>query len=190
MFSRRHFVASATASATLLAAWPGLTAELKLNDDGLVMQPWFLESFLILNEDLSEAKAAGKRFAIFWELKGCPYCKEMHHVNLAKPEILNFVTSNFSVLQLNIIGSRSVTDFDGEVLSEKALARKWQVSFTPTIQFFTDNPEAAAGKPGRASEVARMPGYFKPDHFIAMFRYVKDKAYETSKFHEYLAKGA
>jgi len=28
-----------------------------------------------------------------------------------------------------------VTDFDGEVLSEKALAKKYGVRFTPTFQF-------------------------------------------------------
>ena len=40
------------------------------------------------------------------------------------------------MLQLNIIGSRKVTDFDGSELSEKALAAKYSVRFTPTFQFF------------------------------------------------------
>jgi len=187
--SRRRFhQLGLAAAAGALMPWPGVLSadELKYNDDGLIVQPWFLESFLILNEDLTEAAANAKRFAVFWELKGCPYCKETHRVNLAKPEILDFVKSNFTILQLNIIGSRMVTDFDGEELSEKELARKWQVKFTPTIQFFTDDPQSAKGKSGRESEVARIPGYFKPEHFLAMFKYVEAKAYTKQKFHEYV----
>ncbi len=168
--------------------WPGTVRadELKYNDDGLIIQPWFLESFLILNEDLADAAANGKRFAVFWELKGCPYCKETHRVNLAQPTVVDFIKSNFTILQLNIIGSRIVTDFDGEELSERDLARKWQVKFTPTIQFFTDDPDAAEGRTGKENEVARIPGYFKPEHFLAMFKYVREKAYQQHKFHEYV----
>lgn len=168
--------------------FPFLTAAegLTYTDDGLVYQPWFLDSFLILEEDLEIANNDGKRFVIFWELKGCPYCKETHRVNLAKPEILEFIKSNFAVLQLNVIGSRLATDFDGEELSEKELAQKWGVRFTPTIQFFSDNITAIKGKSGREAEVARIPGYFKPPHFLAMFHYVDERAYEKEKFHEYV----
>ena len=56
-------------------------AEVRLNDDGLYTQPWFLESFLHLSEDLEAAAAAGKHFAIMWELRGCPYCKDTHLMN-------------------------------------------------------------------------------------------------------------
>ncbi len=73
---------------------------------------------------------------IMWELKGCPYCKETHFVNFAQPRIADYVKTNFEVLQLNIIGSRKVTDFDGTELSEKELAAKYGVRFTPTFQFF------------------------------------------------------
>ncbi|MEC9368452.1 MAG: thioredoxin, partial [Pseudomonadota bacterium] len=62
----------------------------ELTEDGLYRQPWFLESFLELNDDLSAASAAGKRFAIFWELKGCPYCKETHFVNFARQDIHDY----------------------------------------------------------------------------------------------------
>ncbi len=194
ILSRRRFnqlglgLGLIAASAGALSVLPGGAAaqELKYNDDGLIIQPWFLDSFLILDEDLAEASANGKRFAIFWELKGCPYCKETHRVNLAKPDILDYVKTNFTILQLNIIGSRMVTDFDGEELSEKDLARKWQVRFTPTIQFFTDDVDAAKGKNGHDNEVARIPGYFKPAHFLAMFKYVEEKAYTRQKFHEFV----
>lgn len=156
-----------------------------VTDDGLLTQPWFLESFLELADDLEEARASGKRFAVIWEQKGCPYCKTMHTVNFAQPEIQTFVRDNFLVLQLNLFGSREVADFDGEVLPEKAMARKYGIAFTPTIQFFPDGLAAVSDKSGKEAEVARMPGYFEPPYFLTMFRFVQEKAYQDTDFLSY-----
>lgn len=158
-----------------------------LTDDGLYTQEWFLESFLDLGEDLDEAKANGKRFAIMWELKGCPYCKETHFVNFADPEINAYVRDNFEILQLNYLGSRLVTDFDGEELEERELREKYGIRFTPSFQFFPESSDEIGDETGQAAETARMPGYFKPDHFIAMFRFIEEKAYERQTFRDYLA---
>ncbi|HEY4139786.1 MAG TPA: thioredoxin family protein [Pseudolabrys sp.] len=157
-----------------------------LTDDGLYKQPWFLESFLDLSDDLEGAAKEGKRFAIMWELKGCPYCKETHFVNFARPKISDYIKNNFEILQLNIIGSRKVTDFDGTEMSEKELAAKYGVRFTPTFQFFGER--AAALKPLEPAkrEVARAPGYLRPEDFLAMFRFVKEKAYETKSFRDFV----
>lgn len=153
-----------------------------VNEGGMYTQTWFLESFLELKDDQAEAAAEGKRFAIVWEQEGCPYCREMHVTNFADDKIRNYVKDNFVVLQLDIWGSRRVTDFDGEELSEKELARKHRVRFTPTIQFF--------GVPGETSpdgkdEIARMPGYLKPFPFYTMFEYVRSEAYKSGDFRAY-----
>lgn len=190
--SRRRFNGLAAASAGALAlggalampAAPGRAAP--VGPDGLHIQPWFLQSFLILKEDLAEADNAGKRLAVIWELEGCPYCREMHAVNFMRPEIVDYIKANFSVVQLNFIGARTVTDFDGEELPEKKLAEKWGVRFTPTIQFFPRGRDLKAGTPGHKAEVARMPGYLKPFHFLSMFQYVKEEAYAREKFGAYM----
>ncbi len=157
-----------------------------LTEDGLYRQPWFLESFLELGDDLAGATKAGKRFAIMWELKGCPYCRETHLVNFARPDIEAFIKTNFEVLQLNIIGSRPVKDFDGTEVSEKALAGKYGIRFTPTFQFFPDSAAGLADKPAERREIARAPGYLRPDDFLALFRFVREKGYETKSFRDYL----
>ena len=178
MLSRRAVLAGIT-TASLSGAMPQNAAgQTILTDDGLYRQPWFLQSFLEFGPDLEEAAENGKRLAVAWELKGCPYCKETHLVNFAKPEITSFVKDRFEILQLNIIGSRVVTDFDGEKLSEKRMAEKYGIRFTPTFQFF---PEHAAGletrKP-RDREVARAQGYLQPQDFLKLFAFVAEKAYE------------
>jgi thioredoxin-related protein len=157
-----------------------------LTDDGLYKEPWFLESFLDLADDLEGAHAERKRFAIMWELKGCPYCKETHFVNFARADISDYIKANFEVLQLNIIGSRKVTDFDGEEIGEKELARKYNVRFTPTFQFFPERAGPLKALPAQKREVARAPGYLLPDDFLSYFRYVREKAYESKSFRDFI----
>jgi thioredoxin-related protein len=186
MLTRRDLVLGAAATSLASLAGAPARSEAILTDDGLYKQPWFLESFLELGEDLTAASSAGKRFAVLWELKGCPYCRETHLVNFARPDIAHYVRDNFEILQLNIIGARKVTDFDGAEISEKSFAAKYGVRFTPTVQFF---PESVAGLKEKAPEkreVARLPGYLRPDDFLSLFRFVREKAYERQSFREYL----
>lgn len=188
MIDRRKFVTSAGTiagvSLVLPTAFVSGAQALTPNEDGLYAQPWFVESFLDLRDDLGEAADAGKHLAVLWEQRGCPYCKEMHKVNLAQPDIENYLKEKFAIVQLNLWGSRAVTDFDGEELEERKLAAKWRVNFTPTISYFPQKAEE--GKGGRELEVARMPGYFKPFHFKSMFEYVEAKAYEDQNFQRFL----
>lgn len=181
----RRAVLAASAAATLLPA-PSRAEAPILGDDGLYRQSWFLESFLELKDDLDAAAKANKRLCVMWELRGCPYCKETHLVNFAKPEVTGFIRERFDILQLNIIGSKEVTDFDGQKLSEKALAEKYGVRFTPSFQFFAASSEGLDKKPPREREVARAQGYLQPDHFMSMFRFVSDRAYEKMSLREYL----
>jgi thioredoxin-related protein len=183
MLSRRLFL---TGSAACALAPRAVVAEAVLTDDGLYRQPWFLESFLELPDDLAGASENKKRFAIMWELRGCPYCKETHLVNFAKPAIEKFIKERFEILQLNIIGSREVLDFDGEKLSEKRMAEKYGVRFTPTIQFFPESATGLAEKKPRDREVARAQGYLEPQHFLALFRFVAERAYEKGSLRDYL----
>lgn len=157
-----------------------------LLEDGMLSQSWFLNSFLDLRDDIAESTAQKKRLAIMWEQRGCPYCLETHRVNFADPAINDYVRERFNIIQLDIHGARQVTDIDGASLSERDLARKYGVTYTPTFTFFPEAAEKAAGKQGRAAEVARMAGYFKPVHFLAMFQYVHESAYERQPFQRYL----
>jgi len=157
-----------------------------VEDGGRYSQNWFLDSFLELPEDLVEAADNGKRLAIIWEQKGCPYCRETHLVNFSTPVVRDWIRERFEIVQLDIWGSREVVDFDGEALEERALASKSRITFTPTVQFFPESLEKVNGESGHLAEVVRMPGYFRPFHFLTMFEYVHERAYEELEFQRYL----
>src|SRR2546430_2096083 len=67
------------------------------DEDGLYRQSWFNVSFLDLREDFAEAKAEGKRLAVIFEQKGCPYCMKMHTEVLAQRYINDYVRENFRI---------------------------------------------------------------------------------------------
>lgn len=185
MLSRRALlVASAAFGVALPVTRP--RAEAILTDDGLYRQPWFLESFLELADDLAGASEKKRRFAVVWELRGCPYCKQMHQINFARPEIESFIKERFEILQLNILGSREVTDFDGEKLPEKAFARKYGVRYTPTFQFFPESVTGLAQRKPQEREVARLIGYRPPDPFLAAFRFIAEHGYEKGSLEDFL----
>lgn len=183
--SRRGFLASAPALLIGMRS-VGARADAVLGDDGLYHQPWFLQSFLDLREDLQTAASNRKRLAIMWELRGCPYCRETHLVNFADPAIEGYVRDNFEVLQLDLIGLRKVVDFDGIELAERDLAQKYAIRFTPTFQFFPATADGIDRKEPAAREVARAPGYLKPQHFLAMFHFVREEGYKRGSFRDFL----
>ena len=183
--TRRGLLALAPA-ALFLADRTEARSESALGDDGLYHEPWFLQSFLDLRDDLENAASNRKRLAIMWELRGCPYCRETHLVNFADETVSHYIRDNFEVLQLNLIGSRKVVDFDRQELAEKDLAQKYGIRFTPTFQFFPVSADGIESREPMAREVARAPGYLKPEHFLAMFRFVREEGYKRGTFRDFL----
>ena len=114
--------------------------------------------------------------ALMIEQRGCIYCKQMHEEVYPDPGIAGLIEENFFVVQLNLHGDREITDFDGEVLSEKAAARKWGILFTPTVIFLDESVEEAT--PAVRAAVAMMPGAFYKATTEDMFTWVLEKRYE------------
>lgn len=146
-----------------------------LGDDGLHKAPWMRDTFKDLREDLAEAGAEGKRMFLIFEQRGCIYCREMHEKVFSQDEIADYITDNFFVVQLNLHGDIEVTDFDGQTLSEKALARRWGIMFTPTILFMPE--EVPEGQTAAQAAVVTMPGAFGPETVYNMFTWVTEKRY-------------
>ena len=152
-----------------------MAAAATVGDDGLHIQPWIRDTFKDLQEDLDEANAEGKRLAIFFEQRGCIYCTKMHESVYPDPELSDYIDENFFVIQLNLHGDLEVVDFDGDTLTEKQIARKWGILFTPSVIFLPE--EVEEGKTAVQSAVAMMPGAFGRGTTLDMFTWVSEKRY-------------
>tara|TARA_R110000787_G_scaffold8210_4_gene27336 strand:+ start:588 stop:1136 length:549 start_codon:yes stop_codon:yes gene_type:complete len=157
----------------MLIALPVWAAE--LGDDGLHKAPWMRDTFKDLSEDLAEANDEGKRLLVMFEQRGCIYCTKMHEEVFSKPAVADYITKNYFVVQLNLHGDIDVTDFDAETLSEKAMARKWGILFTPTLMFI--DKEVADDKTAPQAAVAMMPGAFGVGTTMDMLTWVVEERY-------------
>ena len=153
-----------------------MAAAATVGDDGLHIQPWIRDTFKDLQEDLDEANADGKRLAIFFEQRGCIYCTKMHESVYPDPELSDYIDENFFVIQLNLHGDLEVVDFDGDTLTEKQIARKWGILFTPSVIFLPE--EVEEGQTAIQSAVAMMPGAFSRGTTLDMLTWVTEKRYE------------
>ena len=170
---------------TIIAAlMVGLSVEAaELGDDGLHKADWMRDTFKDLSEDLAEANDEGKRLLIMFEQRGCIYCTKMHEEVFPDETITKMIEDNYFVVQLNLHGDIEVTDFDGETLSEKDMARKWGVLFTPTMMFMPE--EVSAGSTAPQAAVAAMPGAFGKGTTLDMLTWVAEKRYELDDVEDF-----
>lgn len=147
-----------------------------IGDDGLHKADWMRDTFKDLREDLEEANDEGKRLMVIFEQRGCIYCTKMHNEVFSQAVVSDYILENFFVVQLNLHGDIEVTDFDGETLPEKDMARKWGILFTPSMMFLPEAVEEGTSTPQTA--VAVMPGAFGKGTTLDMFTWVNEKRYE------------
>lgn len=173
------FLAAILCAATLHAA--------ELGDDGLHKANWMRDTFKDLSEDLAEANDEGKRLMVMIEQRGCIYCKKMHEEVFVVPEVAQYIEDNYFVVQINMFGDVEVTDFDGTVLPEKDMVKRWGALFTPNIYFFPQDVEE--GKTAPQAAVANMPGAFGRWTTLNMLSWVVEEGYTGDEpFQKYHAR--
>ena len=154
------------------ATW---VAASEIGDDGLHKTDWMRDTFKDLREDLAEANEEGKRLVLFFEQRGCIYCKKMHEEVFSDPIVSDYIEEHFFVVQLNLHGDTDAVDFDGTEMSEKDLARRWGILFTPTIMFLPQDVDEGVIAPQAA--VATMPGAFGRGTTLDLFTWVQEERY-------------
>ncbi len=150
-----------------------------MENPGYLKEPgWFKESFLDIREDIAEANDDGKRLMLYFHQDGCPYCKKLIQDNFGQKEITELTQNHFDTISINMWGDREVTDFNGDMTTEKSFARQMKIQFTPTILLLTED----------ASTALRINGYYAPHKFKAALNYVSEGLEKSVKFRDYFAK--
>ncbi|OSM06243.1 thioredoxin family protein [Magnetofaba australis] len=140
----------------------------------LTNEPFFKETFLDMQEDLLTARESNQILMLFFEQEGCPYCKQLHETTLQDPKVRTYMETYFYPVQVDIFGARESVDFDGKTAPEKQFARNHKVMFTPTVVYFN----------AKGEELFRLSGYWRPFHFLASMRFVKEGHYKSKNFQD------
>jgi thioredoxin-related protein len=138
--------------------------------------PWFATTFLDIREDIAEAAKDGRRLLVYFGQDGCPYCRQLMVTNFSQRSIVEKTRKHFVAIALNMWGDREVTWLDGLVVSEKELARRLKVQFTPTLLFLDE----------KGKVVVRLNGYYPPQRFEAVLDYVAGRNERKQTLAEYL----
>jgi len=165
----------------VLAAWllflgPGSAAALAPSPHAIELPPVFQETFLDIRSDARDAAAAGKRLMLYFGQDGCPYCRRLLHDNLRQKDIAERVAKHLYPIAFNIWGDREVTWIDGTKATEKELAARLKVQFTPTLLFLDES----------ARVIARVNGYYPPHRFRAALDYVIGRMEGRTSFAEHM----
>ena len=163
----------------------GLITNINANEGKVVggsmheIPSWFKDSFLEINEDIEEAKENNKHFMVFMDLEGCPYCTRMLKENFfEKNKTSDFIKKYFDVIEINVKGSREIAWDEETTLTEKELAEKLKIQYSPTVLFFNYDKEV----------VVRVNGYRNQSDFKYILEYVQGKHYEKLSLTEYIVK--
>ena len=149
----------------------------QMADGALASQPFFERGTPDLPRIL---KSSGKPLLAVFERKACRDCTELHREGFARPEVRQLL-ERFSVVQLDMLGPRTVVTQEGKSATERDWARSLQVINTPSLVFFD-----AGGK-----EVFRAEGYVRPFHLASTLDYVASGAYrDEPSFQRFIQKRA
>jgi thioredoxin-related protein len=111
----------------------------------------------------------------------------MHEDVFPVAKIADYIEANFFVVQINMFGDVEVTDFDGTILPEKEMVRRWGALFTPSVMFFPE--EVVDDVSANQAAVATMPGAFGKHTTFNMLNWVVEHGYAGDEsFQKYHAR--
>lgn len=141
---------------------------------------FFDETFGDLQEELATAKEQGKKaILIMFEMEECPFCKRMKARVLNRDDVQDFYREHFLILSMDVEGDLEITDFQGNITTQKEFALKqFRVRATPVFQFvdLDGKPIKKARYTGATSDA----GEFK-----LLGQYVVDERYKETSFVQY-----
>lgn len=121
--------------------------------------------------EIEAAAADGKYVVLFFHQAGCPYCDKMRARVHPAPDVMNYFSQHFVMMESNIKGNLDVVMPDGTAVTEVEFGQKIRVRATPVFVFYDFD-----GKPA-----LRTTGYLDEKQFLLAGRYVVDGVYKTDK---------
>lgn len=138
---------------------------------------WFKHSFLDLRDDLSEARAAGKRgVIIFFSQSACQHCQAFLDTTLKEPDIRERLQKNYDIIGLDIFNDLEVTTVDAKKMAIKDFAQVEKARFTPTLVFYGVENE----------RLMCIVGFYPPEKFRKVLDYIDGEYFKRETFSAYI----
>lgn len=112
---------------------------------------------------------------LFAEASWCQYCKRMHKEVFPKQSVQDSLQKYYYPVRIDVESSKKVT-FNGEILTQQALSRRFRVSGTPTTIFLDS----------KGKILGTQPGYLRSQIFDKLLAYVGTERYKKESFKKYL----
>jgi len=142
---------------------------------------FFAESFGNYQEELELAKEESKKgVLIFFEMDECPFCHWMKKNVLNKEEVQAYFKEHFLIFPMDIEGDVEITDFEGNVTTQKDFSfKKNRVRATPVFAFYNLDGKRVTRFTGRTANAKE---------FMLLGKYVVTEAYKKMRFSKYKRK--
>ena len=128
-----------------------------------------------LDKALALAKDSGKLIIVNFYTDWCPNCRRMNEKTYRDDAVLKQLAKSFIPVKLNAESSQPLI-IQGQTVTEYQVALMFQVSSYPTTWFLTSE-----GRP-----LLPVRGYYGPDLFAPMLRFVEGGWYEKMDFDMYM----
>lgn len=128
-----------------------------------------------LDQALALAKGSGKLIIVNFYTDWCPNCRRMNEKTYRDAGILKQLNESFIPVKLNAESSRPLF-IEGQTVTEYQVALMFRVNSYPTTWFLSSE-----GRP-----LLPVRGYYGPDLFAPMLRFVEGGWYEKMDFDMYM----
>lgn len=134
-------------------------------------------NWLSYNEGLALAEKESKYVLIDFYTDWCGYCKKMDKETYSNEKVKGILNENFVVVKVNAESDNKVIE-NGKEITERELAKLYQVTGYPTTWFLESNH----------SRVAPLPGYVAAERFVPVLNYIGEGWHKSISFKEYMEK--
>ena len=128
-----------------------------------------------LDKALALARQSGRLIIVNFYTDWCPNCRRMNEKTYRDETVLQQLSKSFIPVKLNAESSQPLR-IEGRTLTEYQVALVFQVTSYPTTWFLTSE-----GRP-----LLPVRGYYGPDLFAPMLRFVEGGWYEKMDFDMYM----
>ena len=129
------------------------------------------------DEALKKAEKENKHILVFFYTDSCGWCDKMEREVYSNEEVKKMLAENYVSIKINAMSNNEI-EVNGEKMTEKAFALRYQVTGYPTTWFLESKAEG----------IAPLPGYVTADQFITVLKYIGEDWYKTTTFQEYVEK--